>query len=266
MPQPLYQRIAEDLENQIRARSLPEGSQLPTEDELRVRYSASRNTVRDAIKRLTGKGLVEPRPGQGTFVTIKADPFVTRLTADPVKGVGIGEGVTLLSDVTAGHRLPSQSRPKVEVQTAVAEVTNRLRVPRGTQLISRHQERFIDKQPWSLQTSFYPMEFALQGAPLLLGPEDITEGAVAYLNKALGLRQVGYRDWITARSPDSNEEAFFNVSHDATVFEIFRTGFDQNGRPMRVTVTVWPTGQNQFIVNVGQLPDPQYEESPDGLQ
>jgi GntR family transcriptional regulator len=260
VPQPLYQKIAEDLENQIRADLLPEGSQLPTEDDLRTRYGASRNTVRDAVKRLTGKGLVETKPGQGTFVTKKGDPFVTRLTADPAFGVGIGEGVTLLSDVTAGSRLPSMSKPKVEVQTAVAEVTNRLRVPRGTQLISRHQERFIGDQPWSLQTSFYPMEFALRGAPLLLQSDDITEGAVAYLSAAIGLRQVGYRDWITARSPDSNEEAFFKISHDATVFEIFRTGFDQNGRPMRVTVTVFPTVQNQFIVNVGDLPDPRYEE------
>jgi len=43
------------------------------------------------------------------------------------------------------------------------------------------------------------------------------------------------------------------------VFEVFRTGFDQTGTPLRVTVTVWPVGRTQFIVNVGEdLPDPQY--------
>ena len=35
------------------------------------------------------------------------------------------------------------------------------------------------------------------------------------------------------------------------MFEIFRTAFDQHKKPMRVTVTVFPTDRNQFIVNVG---------------
>ena len=52
----------------IESGELPPGSQLPTELELRDRYSASRNTVRDAIKWLTAHDLVETRPGQGTFV------------------------------------------------------------------------------------------------------------------------------------------------------------------------------------------------------
>jgi hypothetical protein len=38
------------------------------------------------------------------------------------------------------------------------------------------------------------------------------------------------------------------------VFENFRTGFDQTGTPMRVTVTIFPTDRNQFILNVGDVP------------
>ena len=81
-----------------------------------------------------------------------------------------------------------------------------------------------------------------------------------YLAETIGLRQVGYRDWITARNPDGNEQAFFRISHDATVFENFRTAFDQHKKAMRVTVTVFPTDRNQFIVNVGEVPDPRYDE------
>jgi GntR family transcriptional regulator len=262
VPQPLYLRIAEDLEEQIKSGDLAEGSQLPTEAELKQQYDASRNTVRDAIQRLTGKGLIETRPGKGTFVTRKPDPFVTLLTADPQVGVGVGEGATYLSNVSAVHRDAFVTKPKVEVRTAAAEVTGRLRVPRETPLISRHQQRYIDGRPWSLQTSFYPMEFVTRGAYLLLSTEDITKGAVQYLGEAIGLTQVGYRDWITARSPDDNERKFFGIAHDAAVFEIFRTSFDQYEKPMRVTVTVFPTDRNQFIVNVGDLPDPQYDEDP----
>jgi GntR family transcriptional regulator len=259
----MYQQIAEDLRKQIDSGLLGQGSQLPTELELRERYNASRNTIRDAIRRLTGQGLVETRPGQGTFVTMKVDPFVTVLTADPGTGFGGGEGAAYLSQVSTGHRRPFTTTPKVEVQTPPAVITRRLRVSPATQVVSRHQERYVDDVPWSLQTSFYPMEFITRGATRLLMAEDITEGTVHYLADTIGLKQIGYRDWITAREPDDNEQKFFGIPHDATVFEIFRTAFDQHKTPMRVTVTVFPADRNQFIVNIGDdLPDPQYDEEP----
>lgn len=263
--QPLYQQIAEDLRKQIESGTLERGSQLPTEVELRDRYGASRNTVRDAIRRLISLGLIETRAGQGTFITEKIDPFVTVLTVGP-QSTQLGESVSYLSDVSARHRVPSWTVPRVEVVTPPVVITARLRVPAGTELISRHQERYIDNIPWSLQTSFYPMELVERGASRLLRNQDITEGTVAYLEATLGLRQIGYRDWITARNPDTTEEQFFRISHDVTVFEVFRTAFDQYKTPVRVTVTVLPADRNQLIVNVGDdLPDPEYDvedESP----
>jgi GntR family transcriptional regulator len=260
--QPLYLKIAEDLEEQIKSGDLAEGSQLPTEADLKEQYGASRNTVRDAIQRLTGNGLIETRPGKGTFVTSRRDPFVTVLTGDPGVGVSVGEGVTYLSEVSAENRQAFMTTPKVELQYAPKEVARRLRVGPGTQVVSRYQERYIDDLPWSLQTTWYPMEFVTRGATRLLLAEDIPQGAVQYLGEAIGLTQDGYRDWITARSPDSNEQKFFGIAHNAAVFEIFRTGFDQHARPMRVTVTVFPTDRNQFIVNVGDVPGPRYDEEP----
>jgi GntR family transcriptional regulator len=253
---PMYQQIAEDLRAQIESGILAQGAQLPTELELRDRYASSRNTIRDAIKRLTSQGLVETRPGQGTFVTRRVDPFVTVLTGDPDRGSD--EGTAYLSEVHQQHRSPMKTIPKVEIQVPAAEVSRRLRVLPSTQVVSRHESRYIDGIPWSLQTSFYPMEFITKGATRLLMAEDIKEGAVRYLADTIGVRQLGYRDWITARVPDSIEQSFFGLAHDATVFEVFRTGFDQTETPLRVTVTVWPADRNQFIVNVGEVPAPEY--------
>jgi GntR family transcriptional regulator len=261
--QPMYQHIAEDLRNQIESGVLAPGSQLPTELELRARYDASRNTIRDAVKRLISQKLIETRPGQGTFVTVKVDPFVTVLTVDPA-GVAVGEGgAAYLSQVSAEHRKPRVTTPRVEVQAPPDEIAKRLRVPAGSQVVSRHERRYIDDLPWSLQTSFYPMDFITQGATRLIVAEDIEGGAVRYLADTIGLKQIGYRDWITARNPDANEQTFFRISHDSAVFENFRTAFDQHRRPMRVTVTIFPTDRNQFIVNVGDVPGPQYDEDPE---
>ena len=71
----------------------------------REQYNASRNTVRDAIKWLTTLGLVETRPGQGTFVVEKINPFVTTLTGDPQTGRGGGEGGVHIAEVERSHRV-----------------------------------------------------------------------------------------------------------------------------------------------------------------
>jgi GntR family transcriptional regulator len=251
MSEPIYQQIADDLRAQIESGKLRPGQQLETEGELIKLYGASRNTVRDAIKRLTGLGLVVPRPGQGTFVVEKPVPFVTTLTADP----STGDSLVYQYQVSQHGRSPSSSEVVVEIQKANAGVAAELGVPKDTQVVSRHQKRYIDETPWSMQTSFYPMGLALK-ADELLSAGNIEQGAVKYLADTLGLRQVAYRDWITVRAPDANETRFFNLPQDGrvAVFEIFRTAFDQTGTPMRVTITVFPTDRNQFIAVTGDVP------------
>ena len=264
MGSPMYRHIAEDLREQIKTGGLGPGQQLRTELELREHYGASRNTVRDAIKWLTTLGLVETRPGQGTFVVQKIDPYVTTLTTDP-KGPGgditVQGGGASQEDGSAAdkERVVYSSDPQVEIQKASGSVATALQITEGSQIISRHQKRYIDGLPWSLQTSFYPMGFVLKGADLLILAEDIKIGTVKYLADTLGLRQVGYRDWISVRTPNATEATFFNLPQDGRVglYEIFRTGFDQTGTPMRLTVTVFPTDRNQFIVDVGEVPESQ---------
>jgi GntR family transcriptional regulator len=263
--QPMYQQIADELRAQIESGELAQGSQLPTELELGHQHKASRNTIRDAIKQLTVQNLVETRPGQGTFVIVKADPFVTTLSSVPDPDAAEGsvdpESATYKSSVTMEHRVARVSSPRVEVQIPPPEVTQRLGLASGQQVVSRHQERFIDELPWSLQTSFYPMEFVTSGAPRLLMANNIEEGVVRYLKTAMDLKQSGYQDWIVARAPDENEQKFFGLARDATVFVIFRTGFDQTGTPMRVTVTIFPADRNQFIIDSGKVPEPKGPES-----
>ena len=257
MASSMYREIAEDLRGQIEAGKLPPGGRLPTELELRDKYNASRNTVRDAIKLLTTLGLVATRPGQGTFVVQKIDPFITTLSGDPTTGFGGGEGTRYKSEVEGRKREPTAGKIRVEIQEAAAEVAEKLGRPDGTVVISRHEKRFLDGTPWSMLTSFYPMDFVARGALRLTSPEDITEGTVQYLADTLGVRQVGYRDWLAVRAPDSVETDFFKLSSDSlnSIVEISRTAFDGNGQPMRLTVTVYPADRNQFITDFGQVPE-----------
>jgi len=65
----LYERIVSQIEKRIETGELKVGDQLPAERELAEQFAVSRTAVREAVKALRQKGLLEIRPGRGTFVT-----------------------------------------------------------------------------------------------------------------------------------------------------------------------------------------------------
>ena len=271
MPEPMYKRVAEDLRGRIESAQIAPGSKLPTELELMDEYgekfgaasekaSISRNTVRDAIKLLVTRGLVVTRPGKGTFVVRKIDPFVSTLSGSPEVGQEtvryMSEVDRYASEVEASGRKPDVTVPRVEVQPAFGRVASHLGLAEGTMVICRYQERSIDETPWSMQTTFYPMEWVTRGAGRLLIAENITDGIIKYVEDILGVKQVGLHDLITARVANSHEVAFFDLPEDGqvAVFEVSRVGFDEHGQPLRLTVTVYPADRNYLAYDDGQVP------------
>jgi GntR family transcriptional regulator len=65
---PLYLQVVRALKDEIVGGVHPVGSQLPTEEELCARFSVSRYTVREALRRLREDNLVTSRQGAGTIV------------------------------------------------------------------------------------------------------------------------------------------------------------------------------------------------------
>jgi len=250
MHDPVYRRIAESLRADIEGDRLRPGDQLPTEVELTENWGASRSTVRDAIRLLTELGLVEARPGKGTFVVDSPTPVITDLSASP--DLGGGEESAYFIAVRKQNRWPQSSIPRVEIQTAEGIIAAELRLAPGSAVVLRHQERFVDGEPYSLQTSFYSMTLVTRGAGRLIEAANVAQGCVRYLREVLGIEQVGYRDLITVRAPDSTETSFFALPADGRVaiVETIRTSYDQNGQPIRVTVTVYPADRNEFVINV----------------
>jgi GntR family transcriptional regulator len=305
MAEPLYRQIAQDLRRKIESGELEPGARLPNEVAFREEYGASRNTIRDAIKWLTNRGLVETKPGQGTFVVRRIKPIVTTLSEDPETGMAGGEGKAAFlelnkqrerekeeraiarlerekteqegesagqeaSDGQAGEpdtgSLPTgelrASVPTIEIKFAPDYVAERLRIDEGAEVIVRHQEFYIGRTPWSLQTTFYPRELQSRGdgAPALGQARDIEEGTVKYLNDVLGLVQCGYRVRILVRPPDENESRFFGLPDDGRVpvVSLIRTGYEETDGgafPFRVTFTVLPADRNQFVINSGKVPE-----------
>lgn len=75
---PRYRQIADELIARIAAGRYPVGSLLPTEMELCERYSISRSTVREALRRVRDAGLISRRRRTGTKVIAQTPPVIYR--------------------------------------------------------------------------------------------------------------------------------------------------------------------------------------------
>jgi GntR family transcriptional regulator, transcriptional repressor for pyruvate dehydrogenase complex len=96
----LYEQIVQQVEDSIHKGTLKAGDQLPPERELAQQFGVSRTAVREAVKALHEKGLVEAYPGRGTFIT-DGTSYSMRQSLDRMVKVGQAEGSAFLAEVRA---------------------------------------------------------------------------------------------------------------------------------------------------------------------
>ena len=96
----LYEQIVQQIEESIVRGDLKPGDQLPAERELAQRFGVSRTAVREAVKALREKGLVEAYSGRGTFITDGTTQAV-RQSLDLMVKIGQPEGSKHLAEVRA---------------------------------------------------------------------------------------------------------------------------------------------------------------------
>jgi DNA-binding GntR family transcriptional regulator len=118
---PLYLQVVRALKDEIVSGVYPVGSQLPTEEELCERFSVSRYTVREALRRLREDSLVSSRQGAGTTVVPPrpADSFVhevmsindlvafatdVRFAVDTIEMIEIDEKLSARTGIAGGEQ------------------------------------------------------------------------------------------------------------------------------------------------------------------
>ncbi|HET9331585.1 MAG TPA: winged helix-turn-helix domain-containing protein, partial [Steroidobacteraceae bacterium] len=61
--EPAYRKVAAAIGARILGRTLQDGERLPSETELARQFGVNRSTVREALRELESRGLVQRRPG-----------------------------------------------------------------------------------------------------------------------------------------------------------------------------------------------------------
>lgn len=94
----LYEQIVNQIETRVAAGDLKVGEKLPSEFELAAQFEVSRTAIREAVKILRQKGLIDILPGKGTFVT-NGTPLALQQSFDMLRKFGSMDGYQNLVEV-----------------------------------------------------------------------------------------------------------------------------------------------------------------------
>lgn len=240
-------KIADDLRAAIEQGKLPPGARLPSEPELAKQYGVSPGTARAALVVLGSEGLVVSSQGRGRTVR-DFQPLEWPWT----KFERRDEHATGYDGVDAWEQQVREMgrTPRVEVTVEIAvpppHVAEALKLGEDDVAVVRRRVRFVDGDPYLLQDSWFDEEL-VRGTPLMR-PEDVS--APGGVLASLGHEQVRYVDRITVRMPHSAETSKLGLPPGSPVAEHTRTGYDQDGNPLRCMVSILPGGRHTLVYEV----------------
>lgn len=145
-PVPLHTQIREVLRRQILDGTYPPHSQMPSESQMMNSFGVSRITIRQALGDLQKEGLIFKVMGKGSFVAKpKAFQSLSRLQ-------GFGEAMS-----PSGYETYSLLLSAREVE-ASAVVAQRFSIKPGAQVFEIQRLRYLNREPISVDVSYFPVE------------------------------------------------------------------------------------------------------------
>jgi GntR family transcriptional regulator len=212
----LYARLESVLAAEIMDGTVMAGDQLPTEDELILRFEVSRITVRRAIQNLVGRGLVEIRRGKGTFVATR------QITQELTELTGFVE------DMQALGRKPTARLLDKKIVMADKTVASHLALTKGERVVRILRVRLADGVPVSLDETYLPLEI---GEKIITNNLKV-EPIFSLLEQKYNIPLIEAEYKLEAMAADKIVSAALNVKTGSPLFRIERTSYTKGGRPV----------------------------------
>lgn len=249
MNTPLYLQVADALRAEINDRTFPPGAGLPSEREFMDRFNASRNTVRNGLKKLAGEGLITSSQGRSYRVverqvfTLNTSRFENLQFSNPEAGDSYD------NEVLQAGREPRQEF-RVQLVELPEEVAERLGVEPRSSAVLRYCLRYVDDTPWSTQATYYP-KWLVDDHPRLAEPRDIEEGTTRYL-ASRGIDQIGTLNEAEVRMPSPVESRELDMGTGVPVLIWTRTAYASD-HPVRCTISTFHGNLNRLTWEQGDL-------------
>lgn len=243
----LYVQVADLLRTQIKAGEYDPETPLPREEDLIKRHQVSRDTVRKALALLTQEGLIYST-GRNRYVRVYS-PLEWSLHRFEHSSTREDEGQESLDAwsraVVEQGRTPRQE-VKVSMEKPPKEIAQGLEVDPGEFVVVRRRIRYVDDVPYQLSTSYFPRD-VVEGTPLMEEGDVSAKGGIL---AASGHPQKRYLDRIKSRPPEHDEVEKLGLPQGTSVIEHTRIGYDADGRPLRLMVTIAPGDRHVLVYEV----------------
>jgi GntR family transcriptional regulator len=214
---PAYQRIADDLRQQIHDGALQAQDPLPTEAALMAEYGVSRIVIRGAIEALQNEGLVIKRQGKGTFVREQRQ-LEKRISGDLYGKRPVGSPVQAATEADGRRSEWESSTRRTAATKAIAE---RLAIEPGDEVMRTTYKFFADTDVIKLSISHEPL--ALTGGTPIEHPEASPVTGVVPRFDLIGLHITKVVEEVSARAPRPQETESLELPPGVPVIVVTRT-------------------------------------------
>ncbi|GAB3951246.1 GntR family transcriptional regulator [Streptomyces sparsus] len=250
-----YERIADDLRQQIRSGELKPGERLPAETALVERYRRSLPTVRQALGTLQAEGLIEKQHGRGNIVR-KPRRLVERSNGrhqwekDRARQSEAERRKTGATEHDTGLELPdlvfSAEYQDATVDDDLASVFD---VAVGTPLLERVYRTWYreEEAPFNLAHS-YLLRGVIEANPALLDQaNEPWPGGTQNQLHTVGIELDRIVEHVSARPPTAEEAEELGLSAGVSVLILRKISIDTTGRTVEVSDVTLPGDRTEMV-------------------
>ncbi|MCW0921471.1 GntR family transcriptional regulator [Pseudomonas sp. RG1] len=214
---PLYQRLRDQLADQIANNRWRPGEAIPTEAALSAEYQLSTGTVRKAIDALVSEGILERQQGRGTF--IRRAQFQSSLFR-----------FFRFQTVSGERQVPESRILSIEPVAAPSAVAQALGLPVDAPVIRIVRVRLLDVKPVLAEEIWLPR----QRFQALLKIDLSREGPLLYpiYEEVCGQVVASAEETLTAESVNDVHARLLQVAVNSPVIVIERLARDYAGSPL----------------------------------
>ena len=232
---PLYQQLADELSDQIRAGQFAPGTRIPSENVLAAHYQLGRPTVRQATEVLVRRRVLVRKRGSGTFVN-EATPDVDLFSL----------GGTLASFRRSGLRLETKLLMKLAMRKVSPDPHNPYA---GKRVYTLQRVARVDKEPVLLERFYFdPRVFV----DMSKGQTDVSSLS-EFVQARYGLSPRGGRQTFTVTHADADIASSLMLTPRTPLLLVRRT-LDFPRAPLAVYSELFcHTDEFVFAQDIGEI-------------
>lgn len=227
---PLYQKIENDIKEQIDQKKLKAGEIIPSENQLSNMYDVSRMTVRQALNNLVLEGYLYKHKGKGTFVS-------ERKIEKSIHGV---RGFT--EEMNESGRVVKNEVTVFEKIVPTDNIAEKLFLDNNQEIYYIERVRYGNDIPVLYEVLYVPVHLFKD-----LTKEDMNHSFYNFVETKTPYKITHCFQTIEAKPSNKLIEERLKIDKKSPVLSITRNTFLSNGRPFEYVISTYRSDQYKFV-------------------